>query len=113
MFIGSVLNKGGVQTRRQRDQSNKLADEFDRISTWIVGQMREGRTSESQRTSLSDQLKPLEFCLACIHVGGESDKDPARRRREVYGEIKSFRVVAACALLFELDLFEKGKKRKF
>ncbi|PWY81018.1 rna-dependent rna polymerase [Aspergillus eucalypticola CBS 122712] len=113
VFIGSVLNKGGVQTRRQRDQSNKLADEFDRISTWIVGQMREGRTSESPITSLSDQLKPLELCLACIHVGGESDKDPARRRREVYGEIKSFRVVAACALLFELDLFEKGKKRKF
>ncbi|GLA40306.1 hypothetical protein AnigIFM63309_007923 [Aspergillus niger] len=113
VFIGSVMNKGGVQTRRQRDQSNKLADEFDRISTWIVGQMRAGSSSESPITSLSDQLKPLEFCLACIHVGGESNKDPARRRREVYGEIKSFRVVAACALLFELDLIEKGRKRKF
>ncbi|GLA24172.1 hypothetical protein AnigIFM63326_011027 [Aspergillus niger] len=113
VFIGSVMNKGGVQTRRQRDQSNKLADEFDRISTWIVGQMRAGSSSESPITSVSDQLKPLEFCLACIHVGGESNKDPARRRREVYGEIKSFRVVAACALLFELDLIEKGRKRKF
>ncbi|KAI2831767.1 CAZyme family GH106 [Aspergillus niger] len=112
VFIGSVMNKG-VQTRRQRDQSNKLADEFDRISTWIVGQMRAGSSSESPITSVSDQLKPLEFCLACIHVGGESNKDPARRRREVYGEIKSFRVVAACALLFELDLIEKGRKRKF
>ncbi|GKZ75896.1 hypothetical protein AnigIFM56816_003354 [Aspergillus niger] len=113
VFIGSVMNKGGVQTRRQRDQSNKLADEFDRISTWIVGQMRAVSSSESPITSVSDQLKPLEFCLACIHVGGESNKDPARRRREVYGEIKSFRVVAACALLFELDLIEKGRKRKF
>ncbi|GLA19846.1 hypothetical protein AnigIFM62618_007970 [Aspergillus niger] len=113
VFIGSVMNKGGVQTRRQRDQSNKLADEFDRISTWIVGQMRAGSSSESPITSVSDQLKPLEFCLACIHVGGEGNKDPARRRREVYGEIKSFRAVAACALLFELDLIEKGRKRKF
>ncbi|GKZ74167.1 hypothetical protein AnigIFM50267_011409 [Aspergillus niger] len=113
VFIGSVMNKGGVQTRWQRDQSNKLADEFDRISTWIVGQMRAGSSSESPITSVSDQLKPLEFCLACIHVGGESNKDPARRRREVYGEIKSFRVVAACALLFELDLIEKGRKGKF
>ncbi|EHA18336.1 hypothetical protein ASPNIDRAFT_176277 [Aspergillus niger ATCC 1015] len=69
VFIGSVMNKG-VQTRRQRDQSNKLADEFDRISTWIVGQMRAGSSSD-------------------------------------------FRVVAACALLFELDLIEKGRKRKF
>ncbi|GKZ35522.1 hypothetical protein AbraIFM66950_006184 [Aspergillus brasiliensis] len=114
VFIGSVLNKRGVQTRRQRDQSNKLADEFDRIATWIVGQMRAGSSSESPIASPSDQLKSLELCFACIHVGGETNKeDSTRRRREVYGEIKSFRAVAACALLFELELFEKKRKRKF
>ncbi|PYI11718.1 rna-dependent rna polymerase [Aspergillus sclerotiicarbonarius CBS 121057] len=110
VFIGSVMNKGGVQTRRQRDQSRKLADEFDRISTWIVGQMRGGSTA-GPTTSPSDPLKPLEFCFACIHAGGETEKGSTRRRRDEYGQLKSFRVVASCALLFELDQFEKGKKQ--
>ena len=104
------MNKGGVQTRRQRDQSTKLADEFDRISSWIVSQMRGGSTA-GPTTSPSDPLKPLEFCFACIHAGGETDQSSTRRRRDEYGELKSFRIVASCALLFELDQFEKGKKQ--
>ncbi|PWY94616.1 rna-dependent rna polymerase [Aspergillus sclerotioniger CBS 115572] len=110
VFIGSVLNKGGVQTRRQRDQSTKLADEFDRISTWIVNQMR-GSSTAGPTTKPSDPLDPLEFCFACIHAGGETDQGSTRRRRDEYGELKSFRIVASCALLFELDQFEKGKKQ--
>ncbi|RAL03916.1 RNA dependent RNA polymerase [Aspergillus ibericus CBS 121593] len=110
VFIGSVMNKSGVQTRRQRDQSTKLADEFDRISTWIVGQMR-GNSTAGPTTSPSDPLKPLELCFASVHAGGETERGSTRRRRDEYGELKSFRVVASCALLFELDQFEKGKKQ--
>lgn len=32
VFIGNILNRSGVQTNRQRDNSIKLRDEFERIS---------------------------------------------------------------------------------
>lgn len=35
IVTGFVFNKSGVQTRRQRDTSAKLKDEFDRISRWV------------------------------------------------------------------------------
>lgn len=33
VFIGNILNRSGVQTSRQRDNSIKLKDEFERISS--------------------------------------------------------------------------------
>jgi hypothetical protein len=48
--------------------------------------------------------------LTSITRGEHDWPEAARRRRDRYGELKSFRVVAASALLAELDLFKKGKK---
>ncbi|RCI16265.1 hypothetical protein L249_3184 [Ophiocordyceps polyrhachis-furcata BCC 54312] len=39
-FCGSLLNKRGSQTRRQRDLSIKLLEETDRLTRWIVSLMR-------------------------------------------------------------------------
>ncbi|KAL4756453.1 RNA dependent RNA polymerase [Aspergillus foveolatus] len=39
VFIGQVLNNGGVQTNRQREWSIKLKDEFERIASLILSQM--------------------------------------------------------------------------
>ncbi|KAL5000778.1 RNA dependent RNA polymerase-domain-containing protein [Aspergillus recurvatus] len=40
VFIGQILNNSGVQTHRQRERSIKLKDEFERIASWILSQMR-------------------------------------------------------------------------
>ncbi|KAL4815695.1 RNA dependent RNA polymerase-domain-containing protein [Aspergillus spinulosporus] len=40
VFIGQILNNSGVQTHRQRERSIKLKDEFERIASLILTQMR-------------------------------------------------------------------------
>lgn len=111
VFIGSVINKSGVQTRRQRDQSQKLADEFERIASWITDQMHRHRKVEIPRTDHKTGTETLELCLACFQVAEEQNADSMYGRRNDYGELKSFRIVAACALLAELDILEKGQKQ--
>ncbi|KAF7593189.1 hypothetical protein BBP40_011819 [Aspergillus hancockii] len=103
VLIGSIINENGVPTRRQRDRSIKLKDEFDRIASWIMGLMGREKTVGTEQHS-------LELCLACVHVGCE--KSGPSRLTEMYGELKSFKIVAACALLFELDHFEKNRAGK-
>jgi hypothetical protein len=111
VFIGYIINKTGVQTRRQRDRSIKLKDEFERIAAWITTQIRPYGNSSVPQTGYETEFDALELCLACVYAGGEHNRPgAARRRRDGYGELKSFRVIAASALLAELDLFEKGKK---
>ncbi|KAE8352264.1 RNA dependent RNA polymerase-domain-containing protein [Aspergillus coremiiformis] len=103
VVISSIINRKGVPTRRQRDRSDKLRDEFDRIATWITGIMRRQGGADSKPDG-------LELTLSCLYLGIQgSDSD---RRREIYGELKSFTVVAACALLAEMEYCEKGRSSK-
>jgi hypothetical protein len=108
VFLGYLTNKAGVQTNRQRDQSIKLKDEFGRIAGWITGLMR--RDHSRPLTGYEQEFDSLELCLACVHVGGEDKQSGARRKRGDDRKIESFRVVAACALLAELDYYEKALK---
>lgn len=96
VVIGIIISPSGVQTRRHRDRSRRLKDEFDRISTWITTEIRQGG---------------LELCLACLHLPMASDKKASRRHGTGHGNLTSFRVVAACALLAEIDACER-KMRK-
>ncbi|WKT38498.1 RNA-dependent RNA polymerase, eukaryotic-type [Fusarium oxysporum f. sp. vasinfectum] len=112
VFCGFILNKRGAQTRRQGDSSIKLKEEIDRIMTWIVKQIRDrgvGDGAETLSTATDADAAPsrwredvVELCWACVAV--------ACIRKEfapiVYhgtGELESFRVVAACCLLKELN----------
>ncbi|CAK7245874.1 MAG: hypothetical protein STHCBS139747_007479 [Sporothrix thermara] len=54
VFIGTIVNKTGAQTLRQRDRSRKLHDEYERISSWITAQMR---PSKKKKTT-TDATKP-------------------------------------------------------
>lgn len=99
VVIGSIINRRGVQTRRQRDRSNKLHEEFDRIATWITSIMRRQEIEDPDPNG-------LELSLACLYHGIQGSD--SGHRKEVYGELKSFRVVAACALLAELDHRDKA-----
>lgn len=109
VFIGNIINKSGVQTHRQRDSSIKLKDEMGRIASWITAQMcRVSHDPESAPvTGYQTQFDNLHLCLACVHAGCEDNAGPRESRFE---DMQSFRVVAACALLSEIGLFENGQR---
>lgn len=109
VFIGTVLNKSGVQTHRQRDSSIKLKDDMERIASWITGQMRKVShdPAVATLTGYQTQFDNLHLCLACVHAGCEATTGPRESRLE---DMQSFRVVAACSLLSEMSLFENGQR---
>ncbi|KAL2158770.1 hypothetical protein VTH06DRAFT_3961 [Thermothelomyces fergusii] len=112
VFVGFIMNKRGIQTPRQRDRSVKLKDEFERITAWITHEMR-NPPSPSGYTS---ELDALELCLACLYIGCEkASKEAAaerHNRRSSARNLESFRVVAAAALLRELDRLEKRRSTR-
>lgn len=106
VFIGNILNRSGVQTNRQRDSSIKLKDSFDRMAQWITKSMRSvGHDDSMPLTGYQTKYDNLHLCLACVHAGGEKE---AGMQGSYYRNMQSFRVVAACALLSELNLFDGG-----
>ena len=110
VFTGHIINGTGVATRRQRDRSTKLRDEFDRISSWITDQMR---LSGIPLTGYMTEMSAVDLCLACMYVGREEEgTELMSSRRDEYGDLKSFSVIAATALLAELRLFSQGMKER-
>ncbi|KLU88303.1 RNA-dependent RNA polymerase [Magnaporthiopsis poae ATCC 64411] len=135
VFIGHIHNKRGPQTHRQRDSSHKLRDAFDRTAAYFTRQMRRGSASLAPNQDGSDddepvpltgyQLElgpsaPLDLCLACVCVSSLHDcrfledlvpgaAPPRRRNRggeHADNGLRSFRVVAAAALMKELRMRE-------
>lgn len=105
VFIGNILNRSGVQTSRQRDNSIKLKDSFDRMAQWITKSMRSVRyDADTPLTGYQSKWDNLHLCLACVHVGGEDDGPVGR----YFGNLQSFRIVAASALNAEMNLFDGG-----
>lgn len=106
VFVGFIINKTGIQTSRQRDRSNKLRDEFERISSWIVAEMRKPSREADLAADygLWSDLSALELCLACVHVGCAEESAPAAGRFWSKGAagLQSFRIVAASALVQEM-----------
>ncbi len=98
VFVGFILNKKGFQGNRQRDRSIKLKDEYDRIAMGIARKMQTPATA-----TLGEKLKMLELCFACVHIGCEKSGVVKRRSRKSPNEGQSFRVLAASALMSELN----------
>ena len=102
VFIGFILNRTGVQTHRQRDRSLKLKDAFDRITSTIVREFRKASLSGSP----DGRLQTVELCLAGIRLGrGQSSRRDHRWSRNADWHVHSFKVVAASALMRELNAF--------
>lgn len=121
VFCGSIFNKAGAQTRRQKDNSKKLKAEFDCLSEWLVGQMRRklrtvdqeassiyNSSSSNQYSFLSDDpvtrmLAPnreaLEMSYSCLMVGLMPNEG---FELEDGKQLQSFKVIAASVLLKEL-----------
>ncbi len=134
VFTGSIVNKTGSQTMRQRDRSRKLHEEFERTSAWITSQMRpttrpddgseEVGNALGWPTWLENRRRVLELCLACVHnqeeektaeaeaevkMGtgtGARQPRPAGRRDD--NVVESFWIVAALALIREIDFVNHG-----
>ncbi|KAI0007501.1 RdRP-domain-containing protein [Xylariaceae sp. FL0662B] len=121
VFTGSIFNKTGVQTRRQRDTSLRLKDEFNRVSKWIEGLIRKrgvksaeesdsdtdgGASSSSSSSSspgldLSEGASPLELSIACLHVS--TAKMDALGSYRGDADYQSFKVIAGHCALRELE----------
>ncbi|KAI1456489.1 RdRP-domain-containing protein [Annulohypoxylon moriforme] len=128
VFTGCIFSKSGIQTRRQRDKSVRLKDEYDRISKWVEGLIRkkevkmredEGNedhtnaddtnaddTNDEPSNHDADSLDPglglsaLELSIACLHVSTEKSDNSGRSKVD----LQSFRIVAAQCALTELNL---------
>ncbi|PNY29213.1 RNA-dependent RNA polymerase 1 [Tolypocladium capitatum] len=118
VFCGSVLNKTGTQTRRQRDSSIRLKEETDRVLAWIVKLIRDraglgddGTSSEASGEVSADDREGkrsrevLRLCWACLLVGCGRGESAGGGTYHGGGEVQSFRVVAATCLLRELNSF--------
>ncbi len=107
VLAGFVLNKSGVQSNRQRDRSTKLKDEFERIGAWITRQMCQPEPTDGY----VGELGALELCLACLKIACAKKPRPAQSwYRNASVNIQSFRVVAASALMRELNTVARGAR---
>lgn len=112
-FCGSILNPKGSQTRRQRDSSIKLKDEMDSVMSHIVKLIgdRSGSTTnaDDSLSTMSDDdeigerksMNAIELSWACMTVGNDKSVEKSNRLDEP--KLESFRVVAACCLVKELN----------
>ncbi|KAK3493461.1 RNA dependent RNA polymerase-domain-containing protein [Neurospora crassa] len=104
VVMGFILNKKGIQSRRQRDKSSKLSDAFARITRMMTNVLRPS-TPPEEATS---DLHALELCLACFYVAGEKKSRPQESwKRQVATDLESFRLVAGSALLLEIKAQEQ------
>ncbi|TGJ87234.1 hypothetical protein E0Z10_g1521 [Xylaria hypoxylon] len=120
VFTGTIFNKSGVQTRRQRDTSIRLKDEYDSIVKWVEGLIRKQDIKSSkdlpdgvEYDSLSGyevdgtipemESTALELSMACLHVG-IIRADGRRLNKRNTGDFESFKVIAAHCALRELEI---------
>ncbi|KAI3540164.1 RNA-dependent RNA polymerase [Colletotrichum filicis] len=124
VFCGSIFNKTGAQTRRQKDNSMKLKQEFDRLADLMVQQMRRKFRNvgdkAAQPTDIYNNPAPtgtrqidddierllapnkdaLEMSYACFMVGLLPSTDLERGHRAT--QLESFKIISAGVLLKEL-----------
>ncbi|KAI0432670.1 RNA dependent RNA polymerase-domain-containing protein [Xylaria sp. FL1042] len=120
VFTGTIFNKSGILTRRQRDTSTRLKDEFDRIVKWVEGLIRKQGlespqdlpdgtednpldTYDEEGAMLETESTALELSIACLHVGVIGQQRLRSNKRNT-NEFESFKVIAAHCALRELEI---------
>ncbi|KAL3429117.1 RNA dependent RNA polymerase-domain-containing protein [Aspergillus tetrazonus] len=76
VFIGQILNNSGVQTNRQRERSIKLKDEFERIASLILSQMRPPGPITGYVVSACALLMEVEELEKSRRLYGENMRSP-------------------------------------
>ncbi|KAI1769919.1 RdRP-domain-containing protein [Hypoxylon cercidicola] len=118
VFTGCIFNKSGVQTKRQRDRSVRLKDDFDRIAKVFESSIRKkkiepreddgaddndsdaGDYADADVDDFSPDLSALELSIACLHVGTSTSNKFGRNN----SDFQSFKVIAAQCVLSELEI---------
>lgn len=121
VFTGAIFNKTGIQTRRQRDTSIRLKDDFDRTTKWVEGLIRkhevnsaDGILDDQQNHDYEGSINPetefaaLELSIACLHAGILRRGHGGPKKRNI-DEFESFKVIAAHCALRELENAIKQK----
>lgn len=70
---------------------------------------RVSHDSEVPLTGYQTEYDNLHLCFACVYAGGRVERSSTWHKGRNYNDMKSFRVVAACALLSELTTLESGR----
>ncbi|KAF2449704.1 RdRP-domain-containing protein [Karstenula rhodostoma CBS 690.94] len=113
VFTGNIFSISGVQTRRQRDKSLQLKDEFDRIARWIENLIRRRTTATTTKqddasNAPEDPIDALMMSIACVEV---SQWKGTHGNRVTHGrwadEYQSFKIISACCLIRELNAANK------
>lgn len=128
VFTGNIFNRSGIQTRRQRDTSTRLKDEFNRIVKWVESLIRKydmktladlpDRGEEDEEGDLPNgsnndgdhytlfgiESTPLELSIACLRAGAIKSGHNRYSDQRNAGNFESFKVIAAQCALRELNL---------
>lgn len=113
VFTGNIFSVSGVQTRRQRDRSLKLKDEFDRIARWIENLIRRRTTLTSAKQDDASNapegpMEALKMSVACLGVSlSKGTHGNGLTHGRWSDEYQSFKVISACCVMKELDAAEK------
>lgn len=118
VFTGAIFNKSGAQTRRQREKSPQLKDEFDRIARWAEAMIRNRKmkvssdSKDEQEYASTDSDEGLILSIACLNVGVVKQHKSLRAASGRFEDnFQSFKVVAACCAVRELDAaFQRGSR---
>lgn len=113
-FCGSIFNRTGSQTRRQRDSSIKLKEEMESVMKWITKLLEEhgedqqpvdGGDVTSRHLDfdeiLAELTETIELCWACLVVNNPPSQETDRRGDA--NHLSSFDIVSSSCLLKALD----------
>ncbi|MCJ1377000.1 hypothetical protein MMC17_000090 [Xylographa soralifera] len=100
VFIGNIVGKTHGQTKRQREASMNMREDYERLVEFIVSQMRNKDAGREEA---------LERSIACMALGLEDDgaSGPVRRGRS---QVMSFRWIAASVCLQEVERLQKSTR---
>ncbi|OAG12010.1 RdRP-domain-containing protein [Paraphaeosphaeria sporulosa] len=113
VFTGNIFSTSGVQTRRQRDRSLQLKDEFDRIARWTENLIRRRTTATSAKpddasNAPEDPMEALKMSIACLEAsqlkGSRGNRFTHGRWTEAY---HSFKIISACCVVRELNAADR------
>ncbi|KAF8245194.1 RdRP-domain-containing protein [Wilcoxina mikolae CBS 423.85] len=91
VFVGTIIGGRDKQTKRQRELSSKMKDEFNGLAEYTV-EMLKGETREDT----------LNKCMACLEICLPNRSDSDKR---------SFGWVASSVLMSEVDTLQKEQRR--
>lgn len=87
VFAGTVLGKNGAPTRRQREDSKAMKEQFDEDTKVVVS-----------------QIQSLEMSMACLAAGLEEEEYGGEEQVRRSGEhLLSFKYLAAGVCLFQVQ----------